>query len=80
MKESFVGGVAINRMRHMRSPEGLGGSGSHLWAVASLSQMVLVGTSQVRGWNDYGEQGRKEQGFGKKNGLRNPVCTRPRER
>lgn len=35
-----------------------------MWAVASLSQMVLVGTSKVRGWNDHGEQGRKEQRVG----------------
>ena len=45
VKESCIVGVTTDRMGHMPSQEGLGGSRSRLRVVVSFSQMVFVGMS-----------------------------------
>lgn len=46
MKESCIESVTTDRMGHMQSQEGLGGSRSRLRVMVSFSQMVFVGTSR----------------------------------
>ena len=46
VKESCIEGVTTDRMGHMPSQEGLGGSRICLRVVVSFSQMVFVGTSR----------------------------------
>lgn len=46
VKESCIESVTTDRMGHMQSQEGLGGSRSRLRVMVSFSQMVFVGMSR----------------------------------